>query len=120
MARLNYIVVIISIALTCILAEELYSDRYDSVDYVAVLSNPKMRQQYYKCFMDLAPCKTADAKFFKGIIGEAFLTKCKKCTEKQKQLLDFMVDWYSTNKPTDLQDLIAKSIEDLKQKNARQ
>ncbi|XP_070163938.1 ejaculatory bulb-specific protein 3-like [Polyergus mexicanus] len=120
MARLNNIVVIISIALTCVLAAELYSDRYDDIDVNAIFSNTKLRQQYYKCFMDLAPCKTADAKFFKEIIGEALQSECRKCTEKQKQLLDFMTDWYTKNNPTELQDLIAKTLEDLKKKNARQ
>ncbi|XP_050447311.1 ejaculatory bulb-specific protein 3-like [Cataglyphis hispanica] len=119
MARLNYIVVIISVALTCILAEELYSSRYDDINAEAIFSNPKLRQQYYKCFMDLAPCRTADAKFFKEVLPEALQTECRRCTEKQKQLLDYMIDWYTTNNPAELQELIAKSLEDLKKKNAK-
>lgn len=74
MARLSYIVAIISIALTCVLAEEFYSNRYDDVDVSGIFNNPKLRQQYYKCFMDLAPCKTADAKFFKGISNIQYYT----------------------------------------------
>lgn len=67
MAQLSYIVTIIAIALTCILAQEYYSDQYDDIDAVGILENDKLRDQYYKCFMDLGPCQTADAKFFKGI-----------------------------------------------------
>ncbi|CAL1680393.1 unnamed protein product [Lasius platythorax] len=119
MARLSYIVAIISIALTCVLAEEFYSNRYDDVDVSGIFNNPKLREQYYKCFMDLAPCKTADAKFFKGIFGEALQTECKKCTEKQKQTLDYVIDWYTKNNPAELQALIAKSLEDLRKKNAK-
>lgn len=74
MARLSYIVAIISIALTCVLAEEFYSNRYDDVDVSGIFNNPKLREQYYKCFMDLAPCKTADAKFFKGISNIQYYT----------------------------------------------
>ncbi|XP_029173007.1 ejaculatory bulb-specific protein 3-like [Nylanderia fulva] len=102
MARLSFIVAII-VALTCVFAETLYSDRYDDVDVVAIFNNPKMREQYYKCFMDLAPCKTPDSKFFKEIIGEALNTECRKCTEKQKQNLDYVMDWYTKNNPEGLQ-----------------
>jgi len=68
MARLSYIVTIVSIALMCILAEELYSDQYDDIDVESILQNDKLRNQYYNCFMETSPCITADAKFFKGIL----------------------------------------------------
>jgi len=68
MARLSYIVTIVSIALMCILAEELYSDKYDHMDVSSILQNDKLRDQYYNCFMGTSPCTTADAKFLKGIL----------------------------------------------------
>jgi len=58
---------IIGFALTCISAEKLYSDKYDDIDVLSNLNNERLRMQYYKCFMDLKPCMTADAKFFKGM-----------------------------------------------------
>lgn len=67
MARLSYIVVIAGIALTSILAEELYSSQYDDIDIHEIFNNSKLRNQYYNCFMETSPCRTADAKFFKGI-----------------------------------------------------
>jgi len=70
MARLSYIVTIVSIALMCILAEELYPDQYDDIDAANILENDKLRNQYYNCFMETSPCLTADAKFFKGILIE--------------------------------------------------
>ena len=45
---------------------ELYSDKFDFVNAEEILANDRLREQYYKCFMDLGPCVTADAKFFKG------------------------------------------------------
>ncbi|XP_024872714.1 ejaculatory bulb-specific protein 3-like [Temnothorax curvispinosus] len=119
MARLSYIVTI-GIALTCVLAEELYSDQYDDIDADSILQNDKLRNQYYNCFMGTAPCVTADAKFFKEIFSEALQTKCKRCTEKQKEKMDLIVDWYTTNKPDQWETLVAKSIEDLRKKNAGQ
>jgi len=52
------------------------------------------------------------------ILFEAVHTKCKKCTQKQKDNLDLLLDWYTKNKPEQLNNLVAKSIEDLKKKNA--
>jgi len=52
------------------------------------------------------------------IFSEALQTKCKKCTQKQKDKLDLIVDWYTKNKPEQWKVLVAKSIEDLKKKNA--
>ncbi|GAB1863974.1 Ejaculatory bulb-specific protein 3-like [Camponotus japonicus] len=118
MARPSYIVAIVVIALTCVLAEELYSSRFDDVDVRAIFNNAKLRNQYYNCFMDLSPCKTADQRFFKGIFSEALQSGCKRCTEKQKENLEIVLDWYTINDPIKLQTFIAKSIEDLRKKNS--
>ena len=45
---------------------EYYSDKYDHIDGPTVLKNERLRNQYLNCFLDKAPCLTADAKFFKG------------------------------------------------------
>ena len=44
---------------------EMYSDKYDYVNTKEILGNRRFRVQYWKCFMDTAPCLTQDAKFFK-------------------------------------------------------
>jgi len=54
------------------------------------------------------------------IFSEALQTKCKKCTQKQKDKLDLIVDWYTKNKPEQWEALVAKSIEDIKKKNANE
>lgn len=54
------------------------------------------------------------------IFNDALQTKCKRCTEKQKQMMEFIVDWYTKNQPEQWQVLVEKSIEDLKKKNAGQ
>ncbi|KAL0105386.1 hypothetical protein PUN28_016799 [Cardiocondyla obscurior] len=118
MARLSYIVTIISMALVYVLAEDLYSDQYDYVDATSIVQNDKLREQYVKCYMETGPCVTADAKFFKDIFSEAVQTNCRRCTEKQKEKLDYIVDWFTKNKPEQWQAMIAKSLEELKKKNA--
>ncbi|XP_012533222.1 ejaculatory bulb-specific protein 3 [Monomorium pharaonis] len=121
MARLSCIIMIISLALMYVVAEEeLYSDQYDDIDAASILQNDKLRDQYYACIMETMPCVTADAKFFKEIFSEALQTNCKRCTEKQKNKMDLIVDWYTKNRPDEWQAAVAKSIEDLKKKNADQ
>ncbi|XP_070169008.1 ejaculatory bulb-specific protein 3-like [Polyergus mexicanus] len=114
------LVTLISIALLCVFAEELYSDKYDYIDMKEILKNHKLRVQYYQCVMETGPCLTEDAKFIKEISSEAFQTKCKKCTEKQKKMLDIIVDWYTQNEPELWQKFVKKSLEDMKKKNAGQ
>ena len=43
----------------CILAEEEhYTDKYDNLNYRALLNNKTVRNSYYDCFMEIAPCQT--------------------------------------------------------------
>ncbi|XP_018301434.1 ejaculatory bulb-specific protein 3-like [Mycetomoellerius zeteki] len=117
MARLSYIV-IIGIALMCVLAEELYSDRFDNVDVSSILQNDKLREEYYNCYMEKDPCLTEDAKFFQGIMSEVIQTNCKKCTERQKEMFTEIKNWFKQNKLEQWDALVAKSVEDMKKKNA--
>ncbi|XP_014467207.1 PREDICTED: ejaculatory bulb-specific protein 3-like [Dinoponera quadriceps] len=119
MARLISIVAIIGIALVSVLtAEELYSDKYDDIDVSGILENERLRNEYYSCFMDQGPCPTENMKFYKNLISEAIVTKCQKCTEKQKENLDKVTDWYTQNKPEDWNAIVEKAVKDLKDKNA--
>ncbi|XP_018046540.1 PREDICTED: ejaculatory bulb-specific protein 3-like [Atta colombica] len=116
MVQLSYVVRIISITLLCVLAKELYSDKYDNIDAISILQNDKLRDEYYNCFLEKAPCPTEDAKFFQEILSESLQTKCKKCTQKQKELQLTMKNWFVQNKPEQWETLIAKSVEDMKKK----
>lgn len=53
-----------------------------------------------------------------GIFGEAYLTNCKKCTEKQKEIVRMVSEWYMKNEP-DKWELMYAKLEDIK-KNADQ
>lgn len=52
-----------------------------------------------------------------GVIGEAIRTQCSKCTEKQKNLFDILVDWYTKNKPEEWETFVKKTIENIQNKN---
>ena len=71
MAKLGYFVALCALVAVA-LAEEIYSDKYDYVNVDDILSNERIRTQYYNCFLETSPCLTPDAKFFKGIAGVVF------------------------------------------------
>lgn len=52
--------------------------------------------------------------------SEMLVTKCQKCTEKQKIILDKTTDWYKKNKPDEWNAFVAKAVEDMKKKNSGQ
>nr|XP_012223737.1 PREDICTED: ejaculatory bulb-specific protein 3-like [Linepithema humile] len=112
-------IVFIGIALVFVFAEELYTSQYDYIDVDIILANNKLRNQYYKCFMETAPCKTADMKFFREVFSESLQTQCKKCTEKQKIILEHIIEWYTENRPDEWNVLIRKHLRDLAKKNAQ-
>ncbi|XP_012273360.1 ejaculatory bulb-specific protein 3 [Orussus abietinus] len=118
MFRTNFVFVVLALFLVIAIADkvELYSDKYDYVNVDEILANDRLRDQYYKCFMDTGPCLTPDAKFFKGNFPEAIATKCKKCTEKQKQMFDKLADWYTSNRTEEWEALVAKFLEDVKKR----
>nr|QNL15631.1 chemosensory protein [Procecidochares utilis] len=110
MAKSLAIVLALCAFAACAAAEEIYSDKYDYVDVVSILSNDRIRTQYYECFMDLAPCLTPDAKFFKDKFPEAIVTKCRKCTQKQKDSFEKIVLYYTEKQPEQWKMLLAKAI----------
>ncbi|XP_050465055.1 ejaculatory bulb-specific protein 3-like [Cataglyphis hispanica] len=115
MARLICIVAIIGFALICAFAEEdKYDDKYDNIDIIEILLNDKRRSEYYNCFMETGPCVTEEEKYFNSHISEAIQTQCSKCTEKQKFMLEVVMNWYKKNQPEKWNQLFEKTAEDIK------
>jgi len=56
------------------------------------------------------PCFTEHA-------AEAFVTKCRKCTEKQKKNAERVIEWYTENRPQEWSALVEKFIADAKKLN---
>ncbi|XP_020281625.1 ejaculatory bulb-specific protein 3-like [Pseudomyrmex gracilis] len=109
MARLSYIMAIVSVALLCVVAQELYTDKFDSIDIGALLENDMEREKQYKCMMDEGPCETDSQKFFKTALLEVLKVGCGKCTEVQKSNVKLTTEWYEKNKPEDWKRLVAKA-----------
>lgn len=70
------LVLVLVVGASCAFAQEVdsYPTTYDHLDVPATLANDRLRDQYYACFMDKAPCLDASAKFFKGILHFLLIT----------------------------------------------
>lgn len=49
--------------------------------------------------------------------AEVFVTKCRKCTEKQKDNLAKIVEWYTKNQPDEWNTIVQKLMDDAKKLN---
>ncbi|KAJ8670413.1 hypothetical protein QAD02_001672 [Eretmocerus hayati] len=118
MARLTLFALIVVSLVVFSLAEEKYDSKYDHIDFRAILKNERHRKQYIACFMETAPCKTADAVFMKENFPEALVTKCRKCTEKQKEAFETIATWFINNEPNTWDMVLRKAVNDFTKKGA--
>ncbi|KAG5339960.1 OB10 protein, partial [Acromyrmex charruanus] len=88
----------------CVLAEEkLYSDEFDNIDIQTVFNDKCLTEGYYNCFMETG-----------HVFSEAFQTKCKKYTEKQKIIIEKDIEWFQKDEPEKWNRIITKTLEDTK------
>ncbi|EFN64584.1 Putative odorant-binding protein A10 [Camponotus floridanus] len=97
---------------------EKYSSKYDHIDVNEVLANSHLRNQYVRCLINISPCTMGSARFLKDIFAEAFITKCKKCTDKQIYIFNVITDWFTKNEPETWNHIVRTTIEEAQRKNA--
>ncbi|XP_015180435.1 PREDICTED: ejaculatory bulb-specific protein 3-like [Polistes dominula] len=91
-------VMILSMTISSVLMDVTkYTSKYDDVDVDKILHTPRLLNQYVNCYTEKGPCLTAEAKFMKDIFAEALVTKCVKCTDKQKIIFDKIITWFEEN-----------------------
>ncbi|XP_014475963.1 PREDICTED: ejaculatory bulb-specific protein 3-like [Dinoponera quadriceps] len=95
-----------------------YSSKYDTIDIEAILDTPRLRNQYVNCILNVSPCVTGAARYLKENYAEAFVTRCKKCTEKQAEFFDKVADWFTKNDPETWDRAIKLAIKELRDKNS--
>nr|AXG21597.1 chemosensory protein 4 [Agrilus mali] len=74
-----------------------YTIKYDNVDLDQILSNQRLLENYYNCLMDKGKC-TPDGQELKKNLPDALTTKCSKCSEKQKEGTQRVVEYLIKNK----------------------
>nr|QNL14941.1 chemosensory protein 4 [Aulacocentrum confusum] len=109
--------ILVIVGLSAIVAQELYSDKYDHINVDEILANSRLRESYLQCYLRSGPCVTADAKFFRDTFAEAVLTQCVKCTARQTEIFNKITDWYTKNEPEKYNMVIAKAVKFLAMNN---
>uniref|UniRef100_U5EWH7 Protein serine/threonine kinase n=1 Tax=Corethrella appendiculata TaxID=1370023 RepID=U5EWH7_9DIPT len=84
-----------------------YTTKYDGVDLDEILKSDRLFNNYYKCLMDKGRC-TPDGKELKRLLPDALKTECSKCSEKQRQGTEKVINYLIEKKGTQWKDLQAK------------
>ncbi|CAH1364354.1 unnamed protein product [Tenebrio molitor] len=79
-------------------AAQKYTTKYDGVDLESVVKNERLLKSYVDCLLDKGRC-TPDGLELKKNMPDAIETDCSKCSEKQKEGSDFIMEYLIDHKP---------------------
>ncbi|CAH0764478.1 unnamed protein product [Diatraea saccharalis] len=97
--------IILLIYLHGVTSEELaYSTKYDGVDLNEVLSNDRLTTGYINCLLDNGPC-SPEAKELKKNLPDAIQNDCMKCSSRQREGADQVLDFIIDHRPEDWEKL---------------
>ncbi|KAJ8969457.1 hypothetical protein NQ317_008789 [Molorchus minor] len=90
-----------------VLADEKYTNKFDSIDVDKILSNDRVLTNYIKCLMEEGPC-TPEGRELKKTLPDALSTGCTKCNPKQKETAEKVFKHLTTKRPADWERLTKK------------
>lgn len=88
-------------------AQDKYTTKYDGVDLDEILKSDRLFNNYYKCLMEQGRC-TPDGNELKRVLPDALKTNCAKCSEKQKNGSNKVVNYLIDNRPDQWKNLQQK------------
>ncbi|CAH2266973.1 ejaculatory bulb-specific protein 3-like [Pararge aegeria] len=77
-----------------------YTNKYDGVDLDQILSSDRLLNGYVNCLLDKGPC-TADGKELKQNLPDAIQDECSKCTDRQREGADKVMQYIIDHRPED-------------------
>ncbi|XP_029169469.1 ejaculatory bulb-specific protein 3 [Nylanderia fulva] len=86
------------VAVSCVLAEDSYTTKFDNVDLDAILRSERLLKNYVNCLLDKGSC-TPDGKELKEHLPDALETECSKCSEKQREGTEKVIRYLVNKKP---------------------
>nr|AIX97047.1 chemosensory protein 7 [Monochamus alternatus] len=104
MNELVYLAIFLSAA---VVGEEMYSSKFDNIDYEEIIKSDRLLKNYANCLLDKGGC-TAEATELKRILPDALKTDCAKCSERQKKGAKKIIQFLVNNKPDLWEQLMAK------------
>lgn len=90
--------------------DSTYTTKYDNINVDEILKTSRLRNQYIDCYLGNSPCVTPEAKFLKDVLPEVLVTKCSKCSDKQKIIFDKVITWFEENDKETWNNILTKSI----------
>ncbi|KAK4885675.1 hypothetical protein RN001_001946 [Aquatica leii] len=76
--------------------EDKYTTKYDNFDVDTVINSPRLLKNYVNCVIEKGSC-TPEGEELKRNIPDALQTDCSKCSEKQKQLTEKVLQYLMEN-----------------------
>lgn len=90
-----------------------YSSRFDNVDVDEILKSDRLFNNYFKCLMDTGRC-TPDGSELRRVLPDALESSCSKCSEKQRESSEKILQFISKSKKPQWEELKAKYDPDQK------
>jgi Insect pheromone-binding family, A10/OS-D len=84
MPKFEFFFIIAVLLIGFVSCEETYDVKYDSVNIDEILKSERLMSNYINCLLDDGPC-TEDGRDLKDTLPDAISNDCSKCTEKQKE-----------------------------------
>nr|ARJ35777.1 chemosensory protein 2 [Cyrtorhinus lividipennis] len=98
--KIALILFVLAAVVSCALAADQYTTRYDNIDLDDILKNQRLYKKYYECLVGKGKC-TPDGKELKEHLPDALKTGCSKCSEKQRSGSEKVIKYLLKNKPQD-------------------
>ncbi|KAL4714988.1 hypothetical protein ACJJTC_003139 [Scirpophaga incertulas] len=96
-----------SLVVLVVTLAETYSDKNDSLDVEALVTNQEALHSLTQCFLDTGACDEISAAA-KKVLPEATQTACAKCTPAQKHMLKRYLEEVKKTSPADFEALKQK------------
>lgn len=87
--------------------DDKYSGRFDKVNIQQILSTDRLFRNYYLCLLDKGRC-TPEGKELKRLLPDALQTNCLKCTDKQREGVDYVLKFMINSKKDEWAELQKK------------
>ncbi|XP_058816000.1 uncharacterized protein LOC131679309 [Topomyia yanbarensis] len=92
------VAVLALVSIVSVQSQNKYTTKYDGVNLDEILKSDRLFNNYYKCLMDQGRC-TPDGNELKRVLPDALKTACEKCSEKQKEGTERVLQYLITNRP---------------------
>ncbi|KAL0131060.1 hypothetical protein PUN28_002567 [Cardiocondyla obscurior] len=100
-------VVLASLMILVVIADEKYVTKYDDVNVDKILQNNRVLTNYIRCLMDEGPC-TVEGRELKKTLPDALSSGCDKCNDRQKVTAEKVINHLKAKRSKDWDRLVAK------------